>query len=361
MIDVEQVKKLMRRKTPEYTMDPANFLSTGSTMLNCGLTDNPFCGYEKGLYYLLVGDSQSGKTFFTMNAFAQASIDESFNDYRFIYNCTEYGMKFDVIKYFGKAVAKRLEAPAYTEDGQPMASEYLEDFYSHARQSFKKGPCLYILDSIDALTTRQEMQKEEKTEQEIQSGKAITGEMSDGKAKINSSKLRRLLNPMKEHGSILIIVVQTRDNLGMGFAEKTRSGGRALKFYATSEIWTSVKKTLTKEIKGKKRKYGINVQMDIRKNRHSDHVGAVDIPILAGYGFDDIGSCIDWLTDNEHWKKSGPTISAPEFSEEKLKRESLIRLIEEKKNGEYRLAEIVGEVWNGIREAMRPNRKPRYV
>lgn len=359
-MDIEKIKRQMTERSAAYVFDPENYVSSGSTLLNCGLTDNPYCAYEKGKYYFFVGDSQSGKTFFSMTLFAEAARDESFANYRFIHNNTEDGMMFDVARYFGQSVADRLEAPSYTEDGEPMSSEYLEDFYTHAKKCFLEGPCIYILDSIDALTSRQEEKKEAKMDIEAAAGRAVTGEMSDGKAKINSSRLRRLLKPMKKHGSILIIIVQTRDNLGNGFSEKTRSGGRALKFYATSEIWTSVRKTLTKEVKGKKRKYGIITQMDIKKNRHSDHVGSVEIPILAGYGFDDIGSCVDWLVENEHWKVSGKRIVAPDFSEEPLNREKLISVIENKKNGHYKLQEIVGEAWNQIREAMKPKRKPRY-
>jgi hypothetical protein len=349
----------MKTKSPKYVFDPENFLSSASTLLNCSLTDNPFCAYEKGKYYFFVGDSQSGKSFFTMCAFAEASIDPAFDDYTFIHDNTEDGVLFDVDRYFGKKVAKRLRAPAVDENGEPCCSAYIEDFYKHAKAAFRRGPTIYILDSIDALTSRQEEKKEEAQEKEAAAGKKVTGEMSDGKAKINSKKLRSLIRPMKQSGSILIIVVQTRDNLGMTFSEKTRSGGRALKFYATSEIWTSVIKTLTKEVRGKKRKYGIITRMDVKKNRHTDFVGQADIPIIAGYGFDDIGGCVDWLVENEHWNK-GKKITAPEFSEVPLGREKLIQTIEETKNGHYRLQELVGEVWNELRESLKPKRKPRY-
>lgn len=349
----------MTKKTPKYEFDPDNFLGTASTLLNCALTDNPFCALEKGKYYLFVGDSQSGKSFFTMCAFAEATIDTSFDNYTFIHDNTEDGALFETDRYFGARVANRIQAPQTDEDGNPSCSEYLEDFFRNARKAFQKGPTIYVLDSIDALPSRQEEAKAEAQEKEALAGKPVTGEMSDGKARINSKGFRRLMKPMKASGSILIIVVQTRDNLGMGFTPKTRSGGRALKFYATSEIWTSVAKTLKKEIRGEQRQYGINVQMDVKKNRHTDHVGKVTIPIIAGYGFDDIGGCIDWLVQNKHWT-GGKKIAAEEFSDVPLSREKLITKIENMKNGHYRLRELVGEVWNRIREEMKPKRKPRY-
>lgn len=349
-----------RRKKVTNEFDPSDFLSSGSSTLNCALTDSPYCGFRKGKCYHIVGDSQSGKTLFTMGLFSEASRDSEFDDYRFIHNNTEDGMLFDVEKYFGSSVVDRLEAPGYDDDGMPVPTTYLEDFYTNLKEELKKGPCIYVADSVDAMISRQEEQKEEKQNKQAKSGQAVKGEMSDGKAKIHSSRLRRIIPRLRDTGSILFLVSQTRDNLGQSFAEKTVSGGRALKFYSTCQIWMSSVKTLTKTVKDKKRKVGNTVRFDIRKNRTTDYVGPMECPLLSGYGFDDIGGCVDFLCENSYWKNSNGKILAKEFVGEKVSREKLIRTIEQKKNGLVDLQELVGSVWNEIRESLKPKRKSKY-
>ena len=69
-----------------------DLLSTGSTLLNLACSENPFGGFLKGKYYLLVGDSDSGKTFLSMSCFAEAMIQKPFKNYRLIYDYVEDGM-----------------------------------------------------------------------------------------------------------------------------------------------------------------------------------------------------------------------------------------------------------------------------
>ena len=58
-----------------------SLLSTGSTMLNLALTDNPYGGYPKGCLVNVVGDSSSGKTFLCLNTLAEAVCSSAFEKY----------------------------------------------------------------------------------------------------------------------------------------------------------------------------------------------------------------------------------------------------------------------------------------
>ena len=91
----------------------------------------------------------------------------------------------------------------------------------------------------------------------------------------------------------------------------------------------------------------------------------IQIPIYYSFGIDDIGSCVDYLIDEGHWKKAktkkgkeGTGIKAKEF-DFKGTREKLIQYIGDN-NMEKDLRDIVGDVWKEIEDAVKINRKKRY-
>lgn len=338
-------------------------LSTGSTLLDLELTGDAFGGYVTGRYYLLVGDSSSGKTFLTMACLAEAAQNPDFDDYRFIYDDVEKGNLFNLKKLFGKSAAERIEAPCVDEDDYPECSYTVEDFYFNLQEAVDVGePFIYILDSQDGLSSGSEIDKFEDHRQAAKSGKKAPGSYGDGKAKIHSSTLRKFMNPLQEMQSLLIIVNQTRDSLGFGFNPKTRSGGKALGFYAGAEIWTSVKKRITKTIGGKTRSIGKRIIADIKKNRLSGNETKVEFDLFPSYGIDDLSSCIEFLIQEKVWKKgSGGKIKPEKLfdSNESFTEKNLIKAIEEE-GVEKDLKKLVGNTWAKIEQRKSLQRKPRY-
>lgn len=336
-----------------------DLLSTGSTLLNLACSDNPFGGFLKGKYYFLVGDSTSGKTFLSMTCFAEAMINKNFKNYRLIYDNIEDGMLMDVEGLFGKAVADRLEFPSKDEDGNPVFSFTVEEFYYHLDDALKKDkPFIYVLDSMDGLSSDYEGDKFDQHKVAHRKGKQSPGSYGDGKAKRNSEGLRQVLNGLRDTGSILIILSQTRDNLGFGFEKKTRSGGHALKFYATVEIWSSVTGQIKRTIKGRDRAVGVHVGLKIKKNRITGKNREVEIDIYPSYGIDDIGTCVDYLIEEGWWRKIKQSVEAGEF-DFVATREKLIQQIE-KEGWENELRSIVGKCWKEIEVASAPPRKSKY-
>ncbi len=343
------------------TLTRHDFVSTGSTLLNMAITGYPFRGFAKGKYYFLVGDSTSGKTFLSLTCLAEASINKNFDDYRFIYDNSEGGALMNIKKFFGSGVAKRIEAPAY-EENIPSYSRTIEDFYYNVDDALDGDkPFIYILDSMDSLSSEAEGEKFQKQKKAHRAGKESSGTMTDGKARKNSSNIRQLLGPLDDTGCILLVINQTRDNLGFGFEKKTRSGGRALRFYATAEMWSSVKGRIEKTVKGKKRRIGTKCFVQTKKNRHTGREHKIEIPIHYDYGIDDVGSCVDYLVEEGHWNTRGNKIAVPEFASavDITTRENLIRHIEETK-GERKLGKIVANVWREIESACAMKRKNRY-
>jgi RecA/RadA recombinase len=356
----KNVKKKLTKKKKTKKLTVKDFLSTGSVLLNLACTGRPYGGFAKGKYYFIVGDSSSGKTFLTLTCLAEAGINKSFKDYRFIYDNGEDGALMNIEKFFGKAVKDRLEAPSYTENCEAVYSKTIEDFYYHIDDAIQEGgPFIYIQDSMDVLSSTDEAKKFDEQKKANRKGRKVAGSYGDGKAKKNSAGLRRLLTPMKESGSILIILSQTRDNIGFGaqFNPKTRSGGNALKFYACLEIWSSVRKKIVKTVKGKKRQIGMVSLLKVKKNRFTGKDRNVEVPIYHSYGFDNIGSMVDYLLDENHWS-GDKKIKAKEFKFEGTK-EKLIKYIEEN-DMEQDLISIVTDVWNEIEKACEVKRKRRY-
>jgi RecA/RadA recombinase len=338
------------QKRKEKTLTSKDFLSTGSTLLNLSCTDNPNRGFAKGRYYLLVGTSSSGKTFLSLTCLAEAARNPNFKDYMFILDDVERGAMMDISKFFGKKVDKRLKR---------LHSFTIEDFYDNLNKAFSKDrPFIYILDSMDALTSEFEIAKFAAKRLAREKDKETAGSYGDGKAKVNSQSLRQAIGRLEDNGSILIVINQTRDKL-VGFGGKTRSGGHAMQFYACLEIWSDIKTRIKKVYRKKEREQGKICTLRVRKNRVKGKDRIVQIPIYHSYGIDDVGSCVDYLVSEHHWPKNkSGTITATEV-DFTGKRELLINHIVIEEMEEY-VANIVASVWKDIEDAVSIKRKPKY-
>lgn len=352
------VKKKKRKKPSKL------YVSSGSTLLNLATTGRPSRGFLTGTYILFVGDSETGKTWFSITCMAEAANDPRFDDYELILDDVEYGSLMDIKKYFGDKLAKRIRAPRGTIEtaecpkSLPLCSESLEEAYDNIETCVSEGPCIYVLDSMDVLEAKDDQKKAAEDKKARGEGKEVGGSYGMAKAKLNSTRLRGIVNKLRKTKSILIIISQTRDNIGFGFETKTRAGGRALKFYAHLEIWSSLLKKIKKKVNDKDREQGAFSQLKIAKNRYSGWKGKVTVPFLRGYGIDDIGSCIDFLVEEKHWKKGTNGIIAKEFNTG-LSRDKLIKAIEQNELVP-KLREVCKTVWDDIESRVIPERKPRY-
>lgn len=345
-------KKLLERKSPIPLPDWG--LSTGSTLLNLAFTGNPNYGFSPGCYYLLVGKSSSGKTFLALTALAEASINPKFDKHRLIYDAPERGARMDLTKFFGQKMADSLEY---------RFSNTVEEFYYELDDAVKDGrPFIYVEDSESSLSSEDEQDKFQENKKAFRKGKQATGSYGDGKAKKHSSNLRQIVTSkqFEESGSILLLVSQSRDNIGFGaqFNPETRAGGRALTFYATAEIWFSVKEAIKKTVHGKPRKIGAVCQVKVKKNRGTGQEPTVNLHHYWSYGFDDLGSCVDWLVAEDHWGLQGGKADAKEFNIVG-NREEVVKIIEEGGKQDA-LKMIVADVWQELQWECELKRKKKY-
>ena len=341
---------------------PENYVSTGITPLNLAITNHPLCGIEKGTYVLMVGASSSGKTLAALTILAEAANKPAFKDYELLYADCEGGAGFPLRPMFGNKLADRIEFMKM-KNGEPFQT--LEDFYGAVDQRLRvKKPFICILDSMDCLSSTQELQKFDanitEREKNIDSDDVskqyvhISTGFTDGKAKTNSSNLRRIRNKLPVTGSILIIISQERQALG-AVTYVTRSGGNALTYYADYEIWLDLSEKIEKTFNGIKRQIGQVTRARIKKNRITGVKTVLRFPLFNGVGISDSDAILDWLIEEKAVIVSGKSLTLP--GHEPQSRAKCIEFLEENPDEARKIAE---KHWQTILKQVTTVRKKKY-
>jgi len=353
---IDGIKKVVDNKKSDP--QPIILLPSGSTTLNLECSGSIDGAYQIGKMTNIIGDSSSSKSQLMLTMFAECSKLAQFDDYKFIYDDTEAANEFDIATLFGENVKKRIEAPKVIDEND-VFSKTIEDFNDNVAHALESDePFIYVLDSFDALTSEAFVSKDEDNRQQRDKGNKIKGSYGDGKAKIFSDFCKNRIQDLKKKQSALIIISQTRDNIGFGamFTPKTRAGGKALKFYACHEIWLAKQKT---EKKGK-RVVTTQIQAKITKNKLTGNHGEAFFPVLRDYGVDDITSCINFLIDEGPWKGPKNKINTKGFVEDTISQLKLIDFIEEN-NKEFELRQICQDAFLDVMHELKPLRKQKYI
>jgi protein RecA len=255
------------------------FVSAGSAVMNAVLGG----GWVLGRVANIVGDRSSGKTLLAIEA------------------CANFHMTYPqgAIRYaesesaFDESYAEALGMPTSVVDfGHDKPMRTVEDWYNDVVDfldaRLKDGkPGLYILDSFDALSDDAEMGRE-----------IDKGSFGAQKAKKSGELFRKLVDRIEKLDVLLIVVSQIRDKLNVTFGEtKTRSGGKALDFYASHIIWLAEIGKLKKTIGGVERIIGVNVKVNCKKNKVGLPFRQCAYPIIFGYGIDDLTANVEWLLE----------------------------------------------------------------
>lgn len=352
----EQVKNSAKSKTDvrrQRKVDPKLLIPSPCVPFNLECSGRHEGAFQLGKIVNLIGDSHAGKTLFALSIFAECALDKRFDSYRFIYDDVEAANEFDIPYLFGERVANRIE------DDEDVRSWTIEDFNDNvARALDGDSPFIYVLDSFDALTSEAAISLDSENRKKRETGKQVSGSYGDGKPKIMSDFFKLRTQDLKDKKSAIIIISQTRDNIGFGamFNPKTRSGGRALKFFSCHEVWLAMQK---KEKKGK-RTFITNVQAKITKNKLTGRHGEAFFPIMFDYGVDNISSCIKFMMEEGNWTGSAKAINTQGlYPKGTISRTGLIEWIEDNEK-EKELAIYCQNAYDTIIENLRPTRKRRY-
>lgn len=309
------------------TKPQGRFIKSGSTLLDRVLGG----GWAEGRVANIVGDRSSGKTLLAIEACANFAVNHDVKNIAYR----------EVEAAFDRGYAESLGMPIGIDYSESVTT--VEEFETDLKKWLAKvdGPNLYVLDSLDALSSTAEMDREE-------------GEASYGteKAKALSQMFRKLIAEIRRKQCTIIIISQIRDNIGVRFGEtKKRSGGRALDFYASQIIWLAEIKKLKRTVTKVERTVGVLVRAQNKKNKVGKPFRETGFTILFGYGVDDEQSMLDWLKENkgEDLLRDNPIQLAKDIAT--AKRASDRPLLNDL-NKHLRAA--VNARWNEIEDALEP-------
>lgn len=357
--DVVAMRRSLSIKSPDV---PALFLSTGCTLLNLAISGTLDGGWRSGTCNLLVGDSNSAKTFISLTGMAEAAKDKRFDNYRLIYDNSERGALMNLSKYFGMKMFNRLEPPQRDKLGQPVYSRTLEDFYYNFDDISKAGkPCIYVMDSIDALESEEDIEAFQSNKKAARKGEEAAGTYGTKRARINSTNLRSVAANLERTNSFMVLVSQARDAIKIGpFSygpEKTRAGGRALRFYSRIEFWTAPKKGIYRS----DLRIGTWVEAEFKKNHITGWENKVQFPVYRSHGIDDLGACVGFLISSKAWDKTQKGVVTTKGLPRNVSttEEKLIQHIE-KAGLTQQVRVLVKQVWDQIEQKTRVIRNPRY-
>jgi recombination protein RecA len=234
-------------------------------------------GWAVGRVSNIVGDKAAGKTLIAVEACANfARVCRSLEDIRYI----------EAESAYDEAYGQQIGMPpgVHPVDNIHTVEQLFADLEQFVRRK-RSTPALYVVDSLDALSDADEMERP-----------IEKGTYGAGKAKLMSELFRRTAADIHNSNCALLIVSQLRDTIGVMFGERQkRSGGRALDFYASQVVWLSELRKIERRIKGVDRIVGTNVRVRNKKNKVGKPFREADVTLWFEYGIDDEGSCLDYL------------------------------------------------------------------
>lgn len=340
------------------------YFTTGSTLLDLVVGGGEKAGYgmgwEAGTIVRDWGGSSSTKTFKACELIA-ANYYKYKDKLKWRYADIEFGNTIDTQTLYGIEIIPtnkrfRDEMPVTVEDWEYDVHKFLD--------GLGEDECgIYVLDSLDALSSNAIEERREDRHAAYDKGKEFDkGTYGADSAKFLSQEMFRGLSAkLSEKNALLYIISQERDNINAGmYGKKNRlGGGRAIGFYETARIYSKAKQT--EEIKG--RAVSVVIETTAEKVRHPRPFRACMIPIRFDYGMDDVGANIDFLFDLRS-DKTGELLKAAKSVEwedgaEPMSREELIAYVEKNKLKKV-LRQRVIDKWEAIEDEIKSERTGKY-
>lgn len=246
--------------------------TTGCTLLDCALGG----GWARNRIVNVVGDSKTGKSLLAIEACA--NFRKALPNGKIFY--------IEVEAAFDEDFAATLGLPKGHVEF-PTDIFTVEDLFKKIEgiMSKAKEDTLIIVDSLDALSDQAELEKE-----------IDAGSFGAAKAKKLSELFRRLVQKIESKRVTLIIVSQIREAIGIMFGKtQSRSGGRALDFYASQIVWLHHHGKLKKTRDGVERVIGVKINAKVEKNKIGVPFREAAFPIYFNYGVEDVIAGLEFL------------------------------------------------------------------
>ena len=269
----------------------SQYFSTGCKLLDLvvGGSKGVF-GFPAGKFINIVGDKSAGKTFLSNEIIASAYHSIEKGKFKWVYDDCESGYSFDTESMYGFNIMPVDSVHSTTVE---EAFCNISDF----ADSLKKNQCgIYVLDSLDSLTSVEQDERAEDRLKAFHNDKTFDkGTYGMGKQKYLSQEFfPQLCSKIQDKNILVIIISQIRENVDMFSFEKfSRSGGKAMDFYAHTVLWLATAKKILK----KGTPVGVVVKAKVTKSKTARPFRECFFNFLYDYGLDDIGSSVDYLFD----------------------------------------------------------------
>lgn len=290
---MKNIEDTIKGKNKIQSTDPIRF-PTGCTLLDL-IVGGGQEGFPGGKIINLVGDKSSGKTFLALETIAASRY--KMKKIKWIYDDCESGFSFNSTELYGfEIMPEALE--------ERIHSETVEDLYCNVRSFLeslnKEEKGIYVVDSLDGLTSEDDDDFADKRYSAFQKGKDFKeGSYKMGKAKYLSQEFfPQLAELIEEKNALLIIISQVRENIGsLSFEKYKRAGGKAMDFYCHTVLWLAN----VRKIKVNDRAIGIVIKAKTTKSKTARPYREGFINVFFNYGVDNTSTNLDflfdWLTD----------------------------------------------------------------
>lgn len=325
---------------------PLQFIDSGCGLLNCVLGG----GWPLGRVSNIVGDESTGKTLLAIEG--MANFRRQFPKGRMFYRESESA--FDEV--YASALGMPVDHIDFVDPDKDFNT--VEEFYEDLKRCAdicrrKDVPGYYVLDSLDALSSKDEVGRD-----------FNEGSYDTKKAKQMGKAFRLMVREVAVSNMHLQIVSQTRDFIGITFGgpKKTRSGGRALDFYSSQNLWLSQRARVKQTVKGIERVVGVHIRAQMKKSKIALPYRECDFTILFGHGIDSLASSLDWL---KSVGKLDETIEASEIVPGATSRNRYENQLDKLGNADYfaevkRVDQAVARIWREIEGSFLENVRRKY-
>lgn len=306
-----------------------HYLSTGCTILDLAIAGRLPGGFGAGRISHIIGSESSGKSIIALEPLGSAQRQggyATFIDAEMTLDLVRaknlFGINTDELKYISTEETDNLTIDYIFDNIVPILEEAASD---------TKNPSAVTIDSLSAIPSNIEIEED-----------LDKGGYGVSRAKILSKCFRKHIWKLSKSNLGMIFVDQTRQNIGVTFGKQhTFSGGEALKFYASTRLFTKHES----EIKNKHGiAIGINVSFKVEKNKIAPPFRKGSFRVLFDYGIDDIGTSIMFLKETRG-DKGTYTVLKESFKS----LDSAISFIEDN-NFEVSLQNEVYDIWREVHE-----------
>jgi recombination protein RecA len=280
------------------------WFSTGSTLLDLGITNDLPGGIPSGRAIQIYGGASSCKTVMACTVMGAAIRKGALGFYADIeYTLDErfaklYGLDCESKNFFkgfsfSKKIATSIDSEANPSDIQPETiEEFFDVWVANIIKLYGSKPKILVVDSLTALPSESEVNKK-MSEQ---------GFGGNDRAKKIGLALRKYNARMAATNTTLFIVDQSRDNIGVTFGDKeVTTGGRGPEFYSSVRVQLKHERNI---INTKEKVIGIWVKFTVKKNKVGEPLRNGYFKVLFKWGLDDVHSNLRFLVDAEKGTKT---------------------------------------------------------